>query len=104
MASPVVVFGGAGAGVLSEILLCLFLSTHPIPVIMSETKVLIEQYGVTLLRILDECFGTDKEWLYAFCNAIIANFPQVIWCGEMKTREDYALDAQGGLLLRLYRR
>jgi len=80
--------------------------TRPVPVLISEMKFLNETYGITNFTIMDECFGYDKEWLHAFCNAVIAELPPVTWwCqfhGGVNTKEDYELMLRaGGIFLLL---
>lgn len=74
--------------------------TRPVPVLISEMKFLNETYGITNFAIMDECFGSDKAWLRAFCSAMIAELPQATWwCqlhGGANTKEDYALMWKAG--------
>lgn len=73
---------------------------RPVSTIIAEMKFLIETYGVTYFRIMDECFGSDKAWLHELCNAMIAELPPIIWwCqlrGGMNNREDYELMFRAG--------
>jgi len=73
---------------------------RPVSVIISEMKVLVEQYGITHFTIMDECFGAGKAWLYELCNAMLAELPPVTWScmhhGGVRTREDYELMYKAG--------
>jgi len=73
---------------------------RPVSVIISEMKFLIDQYGISYFSIMDECFGSDKPWMYELCNTMIAVLPSVTWScqhhGGMKTREDYELMYKAG--------
>jgi len=74
--------------------------TRPVSAIIAEMKFLNAQYGVTSFRMMDECFGADRVWMYELCNAMIAELPPVTWwCmirGGVKTREDYELMRAAG--------
>jgi len=73
---------------------------RPVSVIISEMKILVEEYGVTHFTMMDECFGADKAWLYELCNAMLAELPPVTWScmhhGGVRTREDYELMYKAG--------
>jgi radical SAM superfamily enzyme YgiQ (UPF0313 family) len=68
--------------------------------VLQEIRLLVGEYGVRGLEILDDNFTGDREYLGAFCDRVAAEFPQLVWCCPNGVRLEAIDDATARIMRR----
>ncbi|MFH1427830.1 MAG: radical SAM protein [Patescibacteria group bacterium] len=52
---------------------------YPIPELVAEIQRRVDRFGITSFLIADDCFTTNKKYVYEFCNLVSQIKPKIVW-------------------------